>query len=82
MSSLRLQNCNSKSNLKQEEGGKQAITGDCHFNHYVPSFFWNHSCRLRHWLMNKRALPKFQLGFVKDKRTTHNIFITNRKTSM
>jgi hypothetical protein len=39
MSSFRLQNCNYKSNLKLEVGGKQATTGDCRFYHYVPRYF-------------------------------------------
>jgi hypothetical protein len=31
--------------------------------------------RLRDWLINNKILSRFQAGFVKDKRTTCNIFI-------
>jgi phage antirepressor YoqD-like protein len=30
--------------------------------------------RLRDWLINNKILSRFQAGFVKDKRTTDNIF--------
>jgi hypothetical protein len=31
--------------------------------------------RLRGWLINNKILSRFQAGFVKDKRTTDNIFV-------
>jgi hypothetical protein len=31
--------------------------------------------RLRDWLVNNKILSRFQSGFVKDKRTTDNIFV-------
>jgi hypothetical protein len=31
--------------------------------------------RLRDWLINNKILSRFQAGFVKDKRTTDNIFV-------
>jgi hypothetical protein len=31
--------------------------------------------RLRDWLLNHEVLPTFQAGFVRDKRTSDNLFI-------